>query len=95
VITLCATLGGADDWIEIVQFGKAKKDWFSTFLKLPNRIASHDTFGRELQILDSKVLEQVCIEWLRSIAGQVQGVVAIDCKSLCGSRCASRHRCIL
>jgi predicted transposase YbfD/YdcC len=86
VIALCATLGGADDWVEIVQFGKAKKDWFSTFLKLPNGIASHDTFGRVFQILDSNVLEQVCIEWLQSIAGRVQGVVAIDGKSLCGSR---------
>lgn len=86
VIALCATLGGADDWVEIVQFGKAKKDWFSSFLKLPNGIASHDTFGRVFQILDSKVLEQVCIEWLQSIAGLVQGVVAIDGKSLCGSR---------
>jgi len=86
VIALCAVIGGADDWVSVVQFGKAKIDWFSTFLKLPNGIASHDTFGRVFQILDSKVLEQVCIEWLQSIAGQVEGVVAIDGKSLCGSR---------
>jgi predicted transposase YbfD/YdcC len=86
VIALCATLGGADDWVEIVQFGQAKKDWFASFLELPNGIASHDTFGRVFQILDSKVLEQVCIDWLQSIAGQVQGVVAIDGKSLRGSR---------
>ena len=86
VIALCATIGGADDWVSVVQFGKAKKEWFSTFLKLPNGIASHDTFGRVFQIIDSKVLERVCIEWLQCIAGQVQGVVAIDGKSLCGSR---------
>jgi len=86
VIALCAVIGGADDWVSVVQFGKAKIDWFSTFLKLPNGIASHDTFGRVFQILDSKVLEQVCIEWLQSIADQVEGVVAIDGKSLCGSR---------
>jgi len=86
VIALCATIGGADDWVEIVQFGQAKQDWFATFLELPNGIASHDTFGRVFQILDSQVLEQVCIDWLQSIAGQVQGVVAIDGKSLRGSR---------
>ena len=90
VIALCAVIGGADDWVEIVQFGQAKKDWFSTFLKLPNGIASHDTFGRVFQILDSKVLEQVCIEWLQSIAGQIEGVVAIDGKSLRGSRCGKQ-----
>ena len=90
VIALCATLGGADDWVEIVQFGNAKKDWFSTFLQLPNGIASHDTFGRVFQILDSKVLEQVCMEWLQSIAGKIEGVVAIDGKSLRGSRCGKQ-----
>ena len=86
VIALCATLGGADDWVEIVQFGQAKKDWFATFLELPNGIASHDTFGRVFQMLDSRMLEQVCMQWLQSIAGQIEGVVAIDGKSLRGSR---------
>lgn len=51
VIALCAAIGGADDWVSVVQFGKAKKEWFSTFLKLPNDIASHDTFGRDVQSL--------------------------------------------
>lgn len=69
VIALCATIGGANDWVDVVQFGQAKKDWFASFLKLPNGIASHDTFARVFQILDSKVLEQVCIDWLQSIAG--------------------------
>lgn len=86
VIALCAVIGGADDWVGVVEFGKSKREWFSSFLKLPNGIASHDTFGRVFQILDSKVLEQVCIEWLQSIAGQIEGVVAIDGKSLRGSR---------
>lgn len=86
VIALCAVIAGADDWVGVVQFGKSRREWFSTFLKLPNGIASHDTFGRVFQIIDSKVLEKVCIEWLQSIAGQVQGVVAIDGKTLRGSR---------
>jgi predicted transposase YbfD/YdcC len=86
VIALCAVIGGADNWVDVVQFGKAKKEWFATFLKLPNGIASHDTFARVFQIIDSQVLEKVCIDWLQSIAGQVQGVVAIDGKSLRGSR---------
>ena len=86
VIALCAAIGGADDWVGVVEFGKAKREWFSTFLKLPNGVASHDTFGRVFQILDSQVLERVCIEWLQSIAGQIEGVVAIDGKSLRGSR---------
>ena len=90
VIALCATICGADNWVSVVQFGKSKIDWLLTFLKLPNGIASHDTFGRIFQILDSAVLERVCIEWLQGIAGKVEGVVSIDGKTLCGSRDGNR-----
>ena len=72
VIALCAVIGGADNWVDVVQFGKAKKEWFAAFLKLPNGIASRDTFGRVFQIIDAQVLQTVCIDWLQSIAGQVQ-----------------------
>jgi predicted transposase YbfD/YdcC len=89
-IALCATIGGADDWVQVVQFAQAKKAWFATFLELPNGIASHDTFARVFQLLDSKALQQVCIQWLQGIAGKVQGVVAIDGKTLRGSRDGER-----
>ncbi len=91
VIALCATICGADDWVAVVQFGKAKKEWFSTFLKLPNGIASHDTFSRIFRILDSNELERVCMQWLQSIAGTIEGVVSIDGKTLCGSRDGDRR----
>ena len=72
--------------MDVLQFGKAKKEGFATFLKLPNDIDWHDTFGRVVQLIGSKMQEKVCIDWLQSIAGQVQGVVAIEGKSLRGSR---------
>ncbi len=81
--------------VDVVQFGKATKEWFATFLKLPNGIASHDTFGRVFQIIDSQVLEQVCMEWLQGIAGQIEGVVAIVMARACAAHAApSSPRCI-
>ena len=38
VITLCAVICGADNWVEIEEFGKAKENWFRRFLRLPNGI---------------------------------------------------------
>ena len=35
VIALCAVICGADNWVDVVQFGKAKRAWFAEFLKLP------------------------------------------------------------
>ena len=52
ILAVCATLGNADGWADIERFGKAKLDFFRTFLELPNGVPSHDTFGRVFALLD-------------------------------------------
>ena len=46
-IAICAVIAGADSWVAIERFGHAKEAWLQTFLALPNRIPSPDTFSRE------------------------------------------------
>ncbi len=36
LIAICAVVCGAEGWVEVAEFGEAKRDWFSRFLKLPN-----------------------------------------------------------
>ena len=85
-MALCGTLAGADNWVEVVQFAQLHKDWFARFLHLPSGVASHDTFARVFRLLDAQQLEKACLQWLQQTAGQVQGTVAIDGKSVRGSR---------
>lgn len=59
VIALCAVICGADNSVEIEEFGKAREDWFRRFLALPNGIPAHDTFGRVFALLDPKQFEAV------------------------------------
>ena len=103
VITLCAVSCGADHWVEIEEFGKAKEDWFRRFLKLPNGIPSHDTFGRVFSLLDpeqfsacfSGCFSGCFMDWVRSVSDLAQGeVVAIDGKTLrgCHDRANGRAR---
>ena len=40
VIAICAVICGADSWVDVEMFGKAKKDWFSRLLELPNGIVA-------------------------------------------------------
>ncbi|MCY4558900.1 MAG: ISAs1 family transposase [Chloroflexi bacterium] len=83
VITLCAVICGADNWVEIGEFGKAREDWFRQFLQLPNGIPSHDTFGRVLRLLDPEQFSTCFMDWVRSVNALAQGeVVAIDGKTL-------------
>ncbi len=85
VITLCAVICGADNWVEIEEFGKAKREWFDRFLKLPNGIPSHDTFGRVFGMLDPERFAACFTHWVNSVSQLVQGeVVAIDGKTLRG-----------
>ena len=90
-IALCAVIGGADHWTEVVEFGQAKLAWFATFLKLPNGIPSHDTFARVFRLINTEALEKACHQWLASLVGRVEGVVAIDGKSVRGSRAGEKH----
>src|SRR2546428_6856369 len=51
-IALCAVICGADTWVDVEEFGHAKRAWLETFLDLPNGIPSHETFGRVFARLD-------------------------------------------
>jgi len=83
VISICAVICSADDWVAIEQFGKAKKQWFRGFLRLPNGIPSHDTFGRVFAALDQKAFASCFTSWIQSVANITDGeVVAIDGKTL-------------
>ncbi|PCI40206.1 MAG: ISAs1 family transposase [Thiotrichales bacterium] len=86
VITILATICGADGWVEIERFGLAKEEWFSSFLELPNGIPSHDTFGRIFSLLNPKLFEDSFISWIRSLSmDMTREIIALDGKSVRGS----------
>lgn len=83
VIARCAVICGADDWVAIETFGKAKEAWFGRFLALPNGIPSHDTFGRVFALLSPVRFQECFVRWMQAVAEVVTGqVVAIDGKTL-------------
>jgi predicted transposase YbfD/YdcC len=81
-IAVCAVLCGADAWTEVEEFGKARLDWLRTFLKLENGIPSHDTFGRVFAAMDTAALQEAFGAWTREVAGRIEGVIAIDGKTV-------------
>lgn len=70
MIAMCAVMCGAEGWEDFAEFGKAKQDWFETFLELPNGIPSPDTFRRVFVRLDPQEFE-AC--FLHSRASYQQG----------------------
>lgn len=85
-IALCAVICGAETWDDIAEFGRTKREWLGSFLELPNGIPSHDTFNRVFQMLDPKQFEACFLSWTRAVSGVLKGVIALDGKTLRGSR---------
>lgn len=71
-ITLIAVFSGAEGWIAI-ETAKAKHEWLSRFLELPNGIPSHDTFGRVLARIDPQTLEQRFPRWVERLVSSLGG----------------------
>ena len=85
-IAICAVICGADDWVEVENFGVQKVDWLRTFLELPHGIPSHDTFGRVFAKINPEEFQKSFMEWVQAINQLTQGqVIAIDGKQLRGS----------
>ena len=82
ILAICGIICGAEGWVEIEEFGKAKEAFFQDWLALPNGIPSHDTFGRVFALIDPAQFEASFLQWVRGISKTVKGVVAIDGKTL-------------
>src|SRR5713101_6025340 len=66
-IALCGVICGADTWVDVEEFGHAKRAWLDTFLDLPNGIPSHDTFGRVFARLDPEQFQACFLSWVQAI----------------------------
>lgn len=83
VIAICTLLCAGESFNDMEDFGRAKQDWFKTFLALRNGIPSHDTFNRVFAALDPKGFLECFLRWTQSVRQAVpQEIVALDGKAL-------------
>lgn len=82
LVSLCAVICGADSWVEVSTFGKMKLEFLRRFLPFKDGVPSHDTFGDVFAALDPEAFRDCFIAWTASLARHIEGVVAIDGKTL-------------
>jgi len=85
-ISLIGVLCGAKNWEEIVQCGEGMVDWIGKYVDISNGIPSVKTLKRLMSLIPSESLNRL-LEALRHEIADSQGdIVAIDGKTLRGSR---------
>ena len=90
LIALCAMLTGGKDCSDMALFGELKAPFLRQFLRLRHGIPSHDTFSRVFSakplglrgLLDPAPFETCFTRFMQRFADALQGVVAIDGKTL-------------
>src|SRR4051812_43240358 len=66
-IATCAVLCGADNWVQIADYGRSKLDWLATFLELPGGIPSHDTFRRTFCLIEPTAFQGRSSSWMAAL----------------------------
>ncbi|MCX4269179.1 MAG: ISAs1 family transposase [Lachnospiraceae bacterium] len=84
IIGLCTVICGGEDFANMEEFGKSRKEYLSKFLELPNGIPDSDTFRRVFEKLNSSELSSCPINWI-SAEREERSVIIVDGKTIRGS----------
>jgi hypothetical protein len=87
--TLVGALCRADDWEAIELLSREYLAWLKRFLLYKTGIPHAQTFRKVFRLLKPEVLEQCFASWVASLQEIVRGVVAVDGKTLRGSKQAA------
>jgi len=79
--TLCAVISGAEGWLDVENFGKAKIDFLKQHLAYKNGMPSDDTFRRFFRSIDPKKFQNNFVKWVDSMSFPRGEVISIDGKA--------------
>ncbi len=81
-VALIGILCAGNDWVSIERWTKYNEAWFRSVGLCLNGVPSHDTLGRFFRLVDPKAFELCFRTWTQAIAEKIQGVIAIDGKTI-------------
>jgi predicted transposase YbfD/YdcC len=84
--TLVGVVCGADDWEGVEEVATGALDWLRGFLPFANGIPTAQTLRKVFRLLDPQALQRGFAAWAASLRGEERGVIAVDGKTLRGSK---------
>jgi predicted transposase YbfD/YdcC len=83
MLSICATVGGAEGWLDIEEFGRTHEGWFRSQGMFDNGIPVDDTIARVMSMLSPKAFQTAFIAWMQDVAALAhEEVIAVDGKTL-------------
>jgi len=73
LLTICGVLSGHDTWEGICDFGETRLDFLSTHGDFVDGIPSADTIARVMEMISTKTLQKVFIDWMRDCHDLTEG----------------------
>jgi predicted transposase YbfD/YdcC len=81
LLVLCATLAGAEDFVEVRLWGVKNLDFLRRFLPFNDGLPSHDTLNDVINALDPALFETCFVAWVDELRDAEPDIVAIDGKT--------------
>jgi predicted transposase YbfD/YdcC len=92
LLVLCATLGGAENFVEIEEWGEDRLDFLRRFLPYQHGVASHDTLNDVMNALDADLFSACFTAWVEELREAEPDIVAIDGKTSRRAHARSKGR---
>jgi predicted transposase YbfD/YdcC len=86
LLCLLAVLAGAETFVDIARFGQKKLELLRRFRPFSDGTPSHDHLGDIFATLNAEKFQRCFIAWVAALTGASPDVIAIDGKTLRGSR---------
>jgi predicted transposase YbfD/YdcC len=81
LLGLCATLAGAEDFVEARLWGVKNLDFLRRFLPFKDGLPSHDTLNDVINALDPPLFKTCFVTWVEGLRATEPDLVAIDGKT--------------
>jgi predicted transposase YbfD/YdcC len=91
LLVLCATLAGADGFVDIRLWGKTKLDFLRRLLPFEKGIPSHDTLNDVMNALDPALFSECFAAWVEGLREDEPDIVAVDGKTSRRARRGDAH----
>lgn len=78
---LCATMAGAEDFVEVERWANRKLDFLRRFLPFADGIPSHDTLNDVINALPAESFQACFVAWVEGLRDGDREIVAVDGKT--------------